>query len=250
MNACVRGRGIQLALAVSGRRLHGDVRIIGVPTTACHGSTTMRPLLYSLLACAALSTCAIATAPGSARATTGVARCALPDGSIAYTDVACTGLGGRHVAMPADMQNRIRSERRREASLTGTVLPAGGLFAGGIADTPRPRARGCATSPRQLAVDLRASMAQRDVNRIAENFDWAGMSHAEGMRWMARIERLLGLALVDAEYFGATFAGDPGAGADGGTLQVLLEDAGGQTVTDFEVRRTGGCYFLQHRWAV
>jgi len=52
-------------------------------------------------------------------------------------------------------------------------------------------------------------MAQGDVNRIAESFDWAGMPHAQAM-------------------------------------QVMLEQGGAQTVSDFDVRRTSGCYFLRY----
>ncbi len=205
----------------------------------------MRPLL-SVLACAAVAS-ALPSIPGDAEAATGVARCAMPDGTFAYTNVACSRLGGRHVALSAEFQNRIRREQRREAQLTGTPLPPAGMFATARAGEPRrPKGQGCATTPRQLAVDLRASMAQGDVNRIAESFDWAGVSHGRAMQMMKRLGRLGGVALVDAEYFGGTI----GAGAAGdGTLQVVLEEAGTQKVADFDVRRHGGCYFLQHRWS-
>lgn len=202
----------------------------------------MRPFLVSILACAALSTCALVSSPGSVRAATGVARCAMPDGTFAYTNVACSRLGGRHVALPADVQNRIRRERVHEARLTGAPPPVDdGLLVAASLDPGRPKGQGCAATPRQLAVDLRASMAQGDVNRIAESFDWAGMSHATAMRMMARIQRLGGMALVDAEFFGSPAAG--------GTLQVVLQDAGGHRVTDFDVRRHGGCWFVRHTWS-
>lgn len=210
----------------------------------------MRPLLVSILACAAASTCAVMSTPGSAGAATGVARCAMPDGTFAYTNVGCSTLGGRHAALPADVQNRIERERRREAQLTGASLPADGLLpalpSGG---SERPKGQGCATTPQQLAVDLRASMARGDVNRIAESFDWAGMSHGRAMEMMTQLQRLGGASLVDAEYFGATLASGPQA-AGGGTLQVVLQDSGVHKVADFGVRRDGGCYFLQHAWAV
>lgn len=210
----------------------------------------MRPLLVSFLACAAISTCAIVSPSGSAQASTGVARCAMPDGTYAYTNVSCNRLGGRHAALPADVQNRIRSERRREALATGASLPAAeGLLASLPSESRRPRGQGCATSPRQLAADLRASMAQGDVNRIAESFDWAGMSHGQAMQMMARIQRLGGVSMVGAEFFGSTHAGDQYASA-GGTLQVTLQDRGGHRVADFDVRLSAGCYFLQHTWAV
>lgn len=206
----------------------------------------MRPILASTLACALISTCAVVSTPGSAGAATGVARCAMPDGTYAYTSTSCNELGGSHAALPADVQNRIRHERRREARLTGASLPAEGLFAQApSAVSSRPKGQGCATTPQQLAVDLRASMANGDVNRIAESFDWAGMSHGRAMQMMTHIDRLGGVSLVDAEYFGSTLD----AGAQGGTLQLVLQDEGVDKVTDFSVRRNGGCYFLQHTWA-
>lgn len=202
----------------------------------------MRPFLSSMLACA-IASCTLAM-PGHAEAATGIARCAMPDGTYAYTNVACSRLGGRHVALSAEVQNRIRREQRREAELTGIPLPAAGLLAESRPrQSRRPKGQGCATSPRELAVDLRASMAQGDVNRIAESFDWAGMRHRQAMQVMAQLRRLGRAALVDAEFFGST----PAAGD--GTLQVVLEEAGTQKVADFDVRRHRGCYFLQHRWS-
>ena len=205
----------------------------------------MRPLSFSILACATISACVAISAPGSARAATGVARCAMPDGTFAYTSVACSQLGGSQATLPADVQKRIRRERLREARLTGSTLPAEGLLAALPSSEPRrAKGQGCAATPQQLAADLRASLAQGDVNRIAENFDWAGMSHDQAMQVMTRIERLGGLSLVDAEYFGSTLHVSTQAG--GGTLQVVLQGAGTHKVTDFSVRRSAGCYFLQH----
>lgn len=113
--------------------------------------------------------------------------------------------------------------------------------------TRRPLAGGCAATPQQLALDLRASMAQGDVNRIAESFDWAGMPHAQAMQVMARIERLGGQAVLDAEYFDATISLD-GAVDDAATgmMQVMLEHGGARTVAGFDVRRTSDCYFLRY----
>ena len=206
----------------------------------------MRPIL-SLAACATLCTWALVAVPHDAEAATGIARCAMPDGTFAYTNVACGSLGGRHVGLPADVQNRIRREQYREAELTGTALPPKGLLATSpLSASSRPKGQSCATTPQQLAVDLRASMAQGNVNRIAESFDWVGMSHAQAMQMMTRLKRLGGVSLVDAEYFGSA----PGLRtAGGGTLQVVLEEAGVQKVTDFDIRRHEGCYFLQHRWS-
>lgn len=209
----------------------------------------MRPLLAPALALATASLFALAsTAPGTAEASTGVARCAMPDGSYAYTNIACSSLGGTSAPMPAEVLNRIQRERRYEAELTGEPLVEHGLLgeAMAVVDAPRPLAVGCATSPQQLAINLRSSMAQGDVNRIAESFDWAGMQHKQAMQVMGRLETLGGKTVLDAEYFDATIG--PGAldEAAGGMMQVVLEDGGLRTVADFDVRRTSGCYFLRY----
>lgn len=213
----------------------------------------MRTLLVPALALATASAVAlISAAPRSAEASAGVARCAMPDGSYAYTSTACSSLGGTHEALPAEVLNRIRRERRLESQLAGTPMVENGLLAAApvASAARRPQGQGCATTPHQLAIDLRASMAMGDVNRIAESFDWAGMSHGQAMQAMARIERLGGLALVDAEYFDATFGIAAAGSGDRGTLQVILLDAGMQKVADFDVRRDSGCYFVRHTWRV
>jgi hypothetical protein len=214
----------------------------------------MRTLLVSTLAIAAASAIAlVAGAPRIAEASTGIARCAMPDGTYAYTSTACHALGGTHEALPAEVLNRIRREHRHESQLAGIPVVEDGLLATAPATNPnRRQGRGCAATPQQLAVDLRASLAMDDVNRIAESFDWAGMSHGQAMQAMARIERLGGLVLVEAEYFDATFGiAAAGAGASqGGTLQVILQDAGTRKVADFDVRRDSGCYFVRQTWRV
>ncbi|TDK27354.1 hypothetical protein E2F46_03955 [Luteimonas aestuarii] len=213
----------------------------------------MRLLLMSTLAFACASAIALlSAAPRAANASTGVARCAMPDGTHAYSDTSCSSLGGHHAPLPADVLNRIQRERRAEAQLRGEAPFESGFVARQPRDAAparRPLSQGCATTPRQLALDLHASMALGDANRIAESFDWAGMSHAQAMQMMARIERLGGLAVVDAEYFGASFGMAAMADEAGGTLQVILQDAHAQTVADFDVRRSTGCYFLGHTWS-
>jgi len=176
----------------------------------------------------------------------------MPDGTHAYSDTGCGSLGGKAAPLPADVLNRIRRERHAEAQLRGEGALDSGLVAHArrtAAPARRPLSQGCATTPRQLALDLHASMALGDVNRIAESFDWTGMSHAQAMQMMARIERLGGLAVVDAEYFGASFGAAAMADEAGGMLQVVLQDANTQTVADFDVRRSTGCYFLGHTWS-
>lgn len=211
----------------------------------------MRPLLVSTLAVAtAFALALISAAPRTADASTGIARCAMSDGTYAYTDTACNHLGGRHHALPAEVLNRIRRDQRRESQRTGKPMESDGLLAATPgAPARRPPGRGCAATPGQLAVDLRMALATGDVNRIAESFDWAGMGHAQAMRAMARIERLGGLVLVDADYFDGSLGPTAGTG-DTGTLQVVLHDAGVAKVADFDVRRDSGCYFVSHTWNV
>ena len=221
-----------------------------MPTHGMPRLAPMRTLLVSTLVLASACVIALGSAPHSAAAATGVARCAMPDGTHAYTGAACSTMGGRHVALPSGVRNRIRRERVHEAQLTGAPLLADGMLPEPPAvSAPRPKWQGCANTPRQLAVDLRVSMAHGDVNRIAESFDWAGMSHDRAIQVMSRLERLGGVALVDAEYFGAGPGADAAAAGPGGTLQVVLNEAGVHKVADFDVRRDSGCYFLRHTWA-
>lgn len=208
----------------------------------------MRPLLASALAIATASVLAlVSAAPVTAVAATGVLRCAMPDGSYAYTNTACSSMGGKAVPLPADVLNRIERERRYESAITGEPLADTGLLASAApSGARRPLNSGCAASPEQLARDLQSSMAMGDVNRIAESFDWAGMQHASAMQVMSRLERLGGQAMVDAEYFDATIGmGAIEAGASG-VMQVVLENSGARTVADFDVRRASGCYFLRY----
>lgn len=223
-----------------------------MPIKARRPTFAMRPLLLSALAVA--TACAVAlicAAPGTADASTGIARCAMSDGTYAYTDTACNRLGGRHHALPAEVLNRIRRDHRQESRRTGKPVEHDGLLAAAPgAPARRAPGRGCATTPAQLALDLRTGLAAGDVNRIAESFDWAGMGHAQAMQAMARIERLRGLVLVNADYFDGSLG--PAASGPGGrgTLQVVLQDAGVEKVADFDVRRDSGCYFVGHSWHV
>ena len=93
----------------------------------------------------------------------------------------------------------------------------------------------------------------RDVNRVAESFDWAGMPHAQAQRVMTDLERLSTQQVAGIEYFdatigGATMVADAGSsgGADRGLMQVTFADDKGTSVLDFEVTRDEGCYFLQY----
>src|SRR5690606_30204870 len=141
----------------------------------------------------------------------------------------------------------IRRDRRQESQRSGRPMEDDGLLAAAPrAPARRPPGRGCATTPAQLALDLRTGLAAGDVNRIAESFDWAGTGHAQAMQAMAGMERVRGLVLVNADYVDGS-RGPAASGAGGrGTLQVVLQDAGVEKVADFDVRRDSGCYFVGH----
>ena len=211
----------------------------------------MRILPTSLLA-AALVLGALPMVAPRVEAKTGVLRCQMADGSYAYTNKACSAFGAKSTPLPGEVLNRIERDQRREARLNGIELADASsmpLQAG----VRRSVQRGCAGDPRQLAADLTASVAIRDVNRVAESFDWAGMSNAQAQRVMSRLEHLSTQLVTDAEYYDASMGGqvmfaDSRGGSDGaaGQMQVTVVDDGNESVLDFDVRRDEGCYFLQY----
>src|SRR5690606_3371288 len=112
---------------------------------------------------------ALPAMPSHAEAKTGVLRCQMPDGTSAYSNRACSDLGGKAVPLPAEVLNRIASEQRREYRMSGedamAVTEADAFLGGRLIPTG-----GCAASPEQLASHMQASMAMGDVNRLAETF--------------------------------------------------------------------------------
>lgn len=211
----------------------------------------MRTFSASAIA-AAILLAALPTVPQRAEANTGVLRCKMPDGTSVYTNKACSAFGAKATPLSAEVLNRIEREQRYEAKLTG-VEPDADPLQTIQASVRRAPQSGCADSPQQLAVDLAASVAMRDVNRLAESFDWAGMQNAQAQSVMKKLEGLATQAVSDAEYFDANIGGqlmvvDAGGYSDGaaGLMQVTFEDARGTTVMDFDVQRDQGCYFLRY----
>ena len=111
----------------------------------------------------------------------------------------------------------------------------------------------CARTPTQLAMDLRASLAAGDVNRVAESYDWAGLSSKQGERTLDRLQHLTGNNVRDSHYFDAQIGSSggtllasstAGASADAGILQVVLQGEDHATALDFDVHRVDGCYFV------
>jgi len=195
---------------------------------------------------------ALLAAPASreALATTGIMKCSSPDGSTTYSDHACQP-GSRALPMPGDLLTRIAREEARSGD-EGDVVESGAIPVSGR----RSVASGCARTPTQLQMDLRASLGLGDVNRVAESYHWVGLSTREGERVLDRLQRIAGQPIADAHYFDAVIASpldpeaveiasaDRGAGP-AGMLQLQLGRGRGVSVVDFTVERYAGCYFVK-----
>ena len=213
----------------------------------------MNPSLICTVGTALLLSSVPATAP--LHATTAIERCVSSDGNVAYTDKACSTLGASNVAIPGALLTRIAHEEARYATdaegVESTATPTATSPVG-----RRPVASGCAQTPTQLAMDLRGSLTLGDVNRIAESYDWRGMSSRQAVRTMDRLQRLTGKPVVDSHYFdaqiglageadaGTLLASNSNVGGDAGVLQLVLGANATRTAVDFDVHRAMGCYFV------
>src|SRR6478672_2219540 len=180
-----------------------------------------------------------------------IVRCTAPDGSTLYSDRPCASSGARPAPMSNALFARLTSEARlARAQGLDASLPLGvDADAGAPSTVPRrPAAEGCARTPRQLAADVRGSLALGDVNRLAESYHWVGMHTREGRRTLERLGHLLGHQAVDSQYYAAQLASlsdDDTRGGDGGILQVVLSGRSAPTVVEFDVHRYAGCYFVR-----
>ncbi|HET7127256.1 MAG TPA: hypothetical protein VFI26_09235 [Lysobacter sp.] len=178
-------------------------------------------------------------------------KCATADGATVYTDRACMP-GSEAMAMPGQLLARIA---RDEAMHAGDV---DAIDAGAVpVQARRSVAAGCARTPAQLQVDLRASIALGDVNRVAESYHWVGLSTREGERVLDRLQRMAREPVADAHYFNASISSSPlgadaveiasaGAGpGPAGMLQLQLGRGAGVSVVDLDVERYAGCYFVK-----
>lgn len=209
---------------------------------------------YSLLAAAmTLSLASLPAATPARAATTSVQKCQSADGSIGYTDGNCAVFGNDAVMVSSQVVTTPSSD----AVATGAMALAGTApVTGAAAPGRRSPAAGCARTPTQLAMDLRASLAMGDVNRVAESYDWAGMSNAQGQRTLDRLQQLVGRPVLDSRFLDAGAGGamfyasaDAQAPVDAGaagSLQLLLGngDGGSALPIVFDVRRDSGCYFV------
>jgi hypothetical protein len=206
-----------------------------------------------LIPFAAVSFAVLATAPASpvAQATTGIMKCATPDGITVYTDHACNP-GSKALPMSGQLLTRIARDEARspdavDAGYT-SAIPVSGR---------RSVAAGCARTPTQLQMDLRASIALGDVNRVAESYHWVGLSTREGERVLDRLQRMAHGPVADAHYFDASISSSPldadaieiastdnGPGP-AGMLQLQIGQGSATTVVDMNVERYAGCYFVK-----
>ena len=217
----------------------------------------MRALLATASLAAAVALVALPSLPRVAHATTSVLRCQMPDGSKLYTNKACSSFGGTPVPMDAAVLNRIKAEQRREVrqvaqrngddpALALAALEADSIVATS-ASSRRPVSSGCAGSPEQLAVDLQASLAMDDVNRVAESFDWTGMANDQAQRVFKQLEQMAASReVVDADYFEASISYGGVPSSNRGLMQVTFAAADAAAVDNFEVTRQQGCYFLRY----
>jgi hypothetical protein len=202
---------------------------------------------------AAVSLALLAAVPGPpiARATTGIMKCTAPDGTAAYTDRACTP-ASKAMPIPGRLLARIaRDEARSPDAMDAPASDAIPVAA------RRSVAAGCARTPTQLQMDLRASIALGDVNRVAESYHWVRLTTREGERVLDRLQRMAREPVADSHYFDATISSPlldadaveiasagPGPGP-AGMLQLQLGRGTGISVVDLDVERYAGCYFVR-----
>jgi hypothetical protein len=221
--------------------------------------------MYRSLFAGFAATLVLCAAPAAApvQATSAILRCQSTDGSLVYTDKACSAFGGRSLPISAELLARIARDEARNAD--ATIDPG---MPGSVAALPisrRSASSGCARTPTQLAMDLRGSLALGDVNRVAESYHWVGMSSRQGERTLDRLQGLTGKTVVDSHYFDAQISMSPslsampdasllaasdasGIGGDAGMLQLVLGDdaarSATQSVIDLDVHKYAGCYFV------
>lgn len=201
----------------------------------------------------ALLTAALALAAPVAQtvhATGGVLRCESADGTLVYTDKACSAFGARSMPVSGELMGRILREQSREMPDAAKALTASATTV--AAPARRSSADGCARSPIQLQMDLRGALALGDVNRIAESYHWTGVSQRAADKLMQRLEGLSDRPVAQTHYFDAQIGGGLDAwaasSADGdgsaGIMQVVF-GGNGTSVVDFSVQRYQGCYFVR-----
>lgn len=172
-----------------------------------------------------------------------------------YTDKACKAIGAQVLPMSSEL---IRSLAREQAYAAEGTTDASGVpldnaeqVASAQAYLAARRTTGCARTPEQLALQLRGAVSMGDVNRIAASYHWAGMRSDQARSVLTRLEALGKAPATAAHYYNASF-GDaammsmtPVAMRSGGGAGYLqLVQGNGTSVTEFDVHRVAGCYFV------
>jgi hypothetical protein len=188
-----------------------------------------------------------------------IQRC-VTNGAVVYTDKACRSLGAQPAPMsPTLIRNLVAAERENAAA---GVEPGFLWDENGSAEATEEQRnakaylaarRGtatCARTPEQLELLLRGAVSMGDVNRIATAYHWAGMGSAQAKAVLTRLEGLAQSPVTSTNYYNATIGEaalasiSPGVLGGGGAGYLQLVQSGGTQVTEFEVHRLAGCYFV------
>jgi hypothetical protein len=187
-----------------------------------------------------------------------IQRCA-GSGGVVYTDKACRSLGAQPAPMSANLIRNLVVTEHENARLG--VEPGFLDETGGASTEEQENARaylaarrggaGCARSPEQLELLLRGAVSMGDVNRIAVAYNWAGMHSTQAKSVMARLEGLAKSPVTSTNYYNASI-GDAALATmspallsgGGGAGYLQLVQSGGTQVTEFEVHKLAGCYFV------
>ncbi|MBF6022507.1 hypothetical protein [Lysobacter niastensis] len=201
----------------------------------------VRTTAITIVVAAASPTASLADDSGAVA----IQRCEAASGEVVYTDRSCASANARSTPIPPELVSRITYDTAQ----TGTVVSLG-MYRDDTTRGPIPKRRslveGCARSPRQLSLDLQGSLAQHDVNRLAESFHWVGMTHRQSRQVMDRLSRLTDQPLQGAQYFNAQIgpADETSPSESAGMLQLLLAGGNGASIVDLDVHRYSGCYFV------
>ena len=210
-----------------------------------------------LLLCTALATAPVLLPDMDVQASP-IQRC-VAGGSVVYTDKACRSLGAQPAPMSTTLIRNLAATARENAMLG--VEPG---FLDAVGDgamteeqknaqaylAARRGTATCARSPEELQLLLRGAVSMGDVNRIATAYHWTGMGSAQAKAVLTRLEGLAKSPVTSTNYYNASI-GDaalatmsPAVLGGGGAGYLQLVQGGGTQVTEFEVHRLAGCYFV------
>jgi hypothetical protein len=186
-----------------------------------------------------------------------IQRC-VTGGSVVYTDQACRALGAQPAPMSATLIRNLVAAQRENAMLG--VEPGYLDEAHGATTEEQENAKAylaarhsgvsCARSPEQLQLLLRGAVSMGDVNRVATAYNWAGMGSAQAKAVLTRLEGLTRDPVTSTNYYNASIGEaalatmSPAVLGGGGAGYLQLVQNGGTQVTEFEVHKLAGCYFV------